>query len=61
MLVELVKINETNEWYCVKVDGATIPCRSGDYGDAKELFDRIITIPNYLTSREEILNSTIIN
>lgn len=64
MLVELKKIldSETvSPFYCVEVDGHII-CKgwTGNYDEAKALFDAIVADPTYLETREIVLHSAVI-
>lgn len=58
MLLQLIQMNDTpEEWYCVKLDGNIIPCRSGNYEDALTLYNNVAIDPTYVTTREEVVES----
>jgi hypothetical protein len=58
MLLQLIQMNDSPEvWYCVKLDGAIVPCRSGNYEDALTLYNNMSIDPNYMTAREQVLES----
>lgn len=61
MTIELKKISDSetsSPFYCVEVDGHMI-CKgwSGNYDEAKALYDAIVANPNYLNTRETTLHS----
>lgn len=59
MLLQLVEIMDTpDNWYCVKLDGNIVPCRSGNYEDALTLYNNVAIDPTYITTRETVVQST---
>jgi hypothetical protein len=59
MLLQLIEINDTPDaWFYVKLDGAIVPCRSGNYEDALTLYNNVAIDPSYITTREQVLEST---
>lgn len=62
MTLELVKIQESvgvSPVYYVLVDGQMIPSGwSGSLAEAEDLYQAIASDPSYLTTRQEVLQST---
>lgn len=64
MVVQLIKILDSDQSapiYCIEVDGKPI-CKgeTGNYDEAKALYDAIVADPNHLEDRETVLHSAII-
>lgn len=63
MTIELIKIDKigASNWYGIKIDGVLISDSwTGDLEQAQALYDAIVADPNYLTTREIVIQSQVI-